>query len=76
MRFLRQLQELRSRYTKARSEDVRQLILVSGGLADSQSPRVHLIPYFRIEGGLPEPPSYALSDVDAVQECDTEDAIA
>jgi hypothetical protein len=58
MRALRQLQELRARYTAARVEEIRQVILVSGGIeACDHEPRIHLLPSWKIIGGLPDIPT-------------------
>jgi hypothetical protein len=80
MRFLRQLAELRQRYVTACGDDLRQVILISGGIevANNHSPRLHLIPHWRIEGGLDEPPPYVVSDDDELvsYDCATINAIA
>lgn len=61
MRHLRILNDLRGRYTKACGSEIRTLILVSGGIeADNDNPQVYLIPFFRIEGGLPPSPAYVV----------------
>jgi hypothetical protein len=55
-RFLRQLQTLETRYRAARFDELRTLITVQGGvpLATGEAPRVHLIPQYKIIGGMPE----------------------
>jgi hypothetical protein len=77
LRHLRTLNDLRSRYERARVEEIRQVILVSGGLACEDEPRVHLLPSWKVIGGLPPEPDYVVSDDDAcLADCATIDAIA
>jgi hypothetical protein len=53
------------------------VILVSGGLACEDEPRVHLLPSWKVIGGLPPEPDYVVSDDDAcLADCATIDAIA
>lgn len=64
-RFLRQINDLHKRFTTACGEELRQTIIVSGGLpeADNHEPRICLIPFFRIVGGLPETEPYEVTDM-------------
>ena len=78
MRALRVLNELRARYKAARADDIRQTIIITGAMACDDEPPIHLLPGWRIIGGLPQRPPIddGFADDYMPADVDTVDAIA